>query len=65
MYGMACHGFARTLWYIAVTTMLVWYTLEDRRGNDALNDECQGYTDKNRHRCFRVAKQGCKSCFVG
>jgi len=32
----------------AVTTMLVWYTLEDWRGNDALNDECHGYTDKNR-----------------
>lgn len=32
----------------AVTTMLVWYTLEDRTGNDALNDKCHGYTDKNR-----------------
>jgi hypothetical protein len=45
MYGMdslALFGL------FAVTTMLLWYTLEDWRCNDALNDECHGYTDKNR-----------------
>jgi len=50
----------------SLTTMLLWYTLEDRRGNDALNNECHGYTDKNRQWLFSSRqKQGCKSCFVG
>jgi hypothetical protein len=40
----------------AVTTMLVWYTLADWMGNDALNDECHGTPIKIANRCFQVAK---------